>query len=38
MKSIISLMAAAAFGVASFVMPALAADKGLVGLAMPTKA
>ena len=37
MKSIISLMAAAAFGVASFVMPALAADKGLVGIAMPTK-
>ncbi|SEH68080.1 multiple monosaccharide-binding protein [Rhizobium tibeticum] len=37
MKSIISLMAAAAFGVASFVMPALAADKGTVGIAMPTK-
>ena len=37
MKSIISLMAAAAFGVASFVAPALAADKGLVGIAMPTK-
>jgi len=37
MKSIISLMAAAAFGVASFVMPALAQDKGLVGIAMPTK-
>jgi putative multiple sugar transport system substrate-binding protein len=37
MKSIISLMAAAAFGVASFVMPAMAADKGLVGIAMPTK-
>jgi len=36
-KSIISLMAAAAFGVASFVAPALAADKGLVGIAMPTK-
>ena len=38
MKSIISLMAAAAFGVASFVAPALAADKGTVGIAMPTKA
>ncbi|MDR6669037.1 multiple monosaccharide ABC transporter substrate-binding protein [Rhizobium sp. 1399] len=38
MKSIISLMAAAAFGVASFVMPAMAQDKGLVGIAMPTKA
>ncbi|MGO7041084.1 multiple monosaccharide ABC transporter substrate-binding protein [Rhizobium acaciae] len=37
MKSIISLMAAAAFGVASFVMPAIAQDKGLVGIAMPTK-
>ncbi|WP_439872175.1 multiple monosaccharide ABC transporter substrate-binding protein [Rhizobium leguminosarum] len=37
MKSIISLMAAAAFGVASFVAPALAADKGTVGIAMPTK-
>ncbi|MBB4232228.1 multiple monosaccharide ABC transporter substrate-binding protein [Rhizobium mongolense] len=37
MKSIISLMAAAAFGVASFVMPALAQDKGTVGIAMPTK-
>lgn len=37
MKSIISLMAAAAFGVASFVMPAVAADKGTVGIAMPTK-
>ncbi|MBB3655051.1 putative multiple sugar transport system substrate-binding protein [Rhizobium sp. BK650] len=38
MKSIISLMAAAAFGVASFVAPAMAADKGTVGIAMPTKA
>ncbi|ANM11745.1 MULTISPECIES: multiple monosaccharide ABC transporter substrate-binding protein [unclassified Rhizobium] len=38
MKSIISLMAAAAFGVASFVAPAIAADKGTVGIAMPTKA
>ncbi|TAV49963.1 sugar ABC transporter substrate-binding protein [Rhizobium leguminosarum] len=38
MKSIISLMAAAAFGVASFVAPALGADKGTVGIAMPTKA
>ena len=37
MKSIISLMAAAAFGVASFVMPAMAADKGTVSIAMPTK-
>ncbi|KRB50729.1 sugar ABC transporter substrate-binding protein [Rhizobium sp. Root708] len=37
MKTIISLMAAAAFGVASFVMPAMAADKGTVGIAMPTK-
>jgi putative multiple sugar transport system substrate-binding protein len=32
------LMAAAAFGVASFVAPAMAADKGTVGIAMPTKA
>src|SRR6478735_7237563 len=31
------MMAAAAFGVASFVAPALAADKGTVGIAMPTK-
>jgi putative multiple sugar transport system substrate-binding protein len=31
-------MAAAAFGVASFVAPAMAADKGTVGIAMPTKA
>ncbi|MBW9055238.1 multiple monosaccharide ABC transporter substrate-binding protein [Rhizobium mesosinicum] len=38
MKSIISLMAAAAFGVASFVVPAMAQDKGTVGIAMPTKA
>ncbi|MBX4955328.1 multiple monosaccharide ABC transporter substrate-binding protein [Rhizobium lentis] len=38
MKSIISLMAAAAFGVASFVAPAMAQDKGTVGIAMPTKA
>jgi putative multiple sugar transport system substrate-binding protein len=30
-------MAAAALGVASFVAPALAADKGTVGIAMPTK-
>ncbi|PKA41330.1 multiple monosaccharide ABC transporter substrate-binding protein [Rhizobium sullae] len=37
MKSIISLMAAAAFGIASFVMPAMAQDKGMVGIAMPTK-
>ncbi len=37
MKTIISLMAAAAFGVASFVVPAMAADKGAVGIAMPTK-
>jgi putative multiple sugar transport system substrate-binding protein len=37
MKSIISLMAAAALGVASFVAPALAADTGTVGIAMPTK-
>src|ERR1700761_8827383 len=37
MKSIISLMAAAALGVAAFVAPALAADKGNVGIAMPTK-
>ncbi|WP_337269060.1 multiple monosaccharide ABC transporter substrate-binding protein [Oryzifoliimicrobium ureilyticus] len=37
MKSIISLMAAAAFGVASMVVPAMAQDKGSVGIAMPTK-
>jgi len=36
-KSIISLMAAAALSVAAFVAPTLAADKGTVGIAMPTK-
>ncbi len=38
MKSIISLMAAAAFSVATLVAPAFAANKGTVGIAMPTKA
>jgi putative multiple sugar transport system substrate-binding protein len=38
MKSIISLMAAAAFSVATLVAPAFAADKGTVGISMPTKA
>ncbi len=37
MKSIISYMAAAAIGVASMLTPALAQDKGTVGVAMPTK-
>ena len=37
MKSIISYMAAAAIGVASMITPALAQDKGTVGVAMPTK-
>ncbi|MDX3927187.1 MAG: sugar ABC transporter substrate-binding protein [Shinella sp.] len=37
MKMITSLLAAAAIGVASLAMPALAQDKGLVGVAMPTK-
>ncbi|MDI7860758.1 sugar-binding protein [Rhizobiaceae bacterium n13] len=37
MKSMISLMAAAAISVASFAMPAFAQDKGTVGIAMPTK-
>ena len=37
MKSIISLLAATAIGIASFVAPALAQEKGTVGIAMPTK-
>ena len=37
MKSIISYMAAAAIGFASMMTPALAQDKGTVGVAMPTK-
>jgi putative multiple sugar transport system substrate-binding protein len=38
MKSIITLMASAAIGVAMLAAPALAGDKGTVGIAMPTKA
>jgi len=38
MKSIISLMTGVALGVATLVTPAFAADKGTVGIAMPTKA
>jgi putative multiple sugar transport system substrate-binding protein len=37
MRLITSLLAAAAIGVASFVMPAVAQDKGTVGISMPTK-
>jgi putative multiple sugar transport system substrate-binding protein len=37
MKSIVSLMAACAIGVASFAAPVFAQDKGTVGIAMPTK-
>ena len=37
MKTLLSLFAATAIGVASFVMPALAQDKGVVGISMPTK-
>ena len=37
MKTLLSLFAATAISVASFVMPTLAADKGVVGISMPTK-
>ncbi|CAN7398829.1 multiple monosaccharide ABC transporter substrate-binding protein [Pararhizobium sp. LjRoot238] len=37
MKLITSLLAAAALSVASFVVPAIAQDKGTVGISMPTK-
>jgi putative multiple sugar transport system substrate-binding protein len=37
MKSIVSLLAACAFGAATFAAPAWAQDKGTVGIAMPTK-
>jgi putative multiple sugar transport system substrate-binding protein len=37
MKSIVSLLAACAIGVASFAAPSFAQDKGTVGIAMPTK-
>ena len=37
MKLISSLLAAAALSVASFVVPAIAQDKGTVGISMPTK-
>ena len=37
MKLLTSLLAAAAMSVASFVAPALAQDKGVVGISMPTK-
>jgi putative multiple sugar transport system substrate-binding protein len=37
MKLITSLLAAAAISVAAFVAPAFAADKGVVGISMPTK-
>ncbi|WP_349435257.1 multiple monosaccharide ABC transporter substrate-binding protein [Pararhizobium sp. A13] len=37
MKLITSLLAAAALSVASFVVPAVAQDKGTVGISMPTK-
>jgi len=37
MKLITSLLAAAAMSVAAFVAPAFAADKGTVGISMPTK-
>ncbi|MDB5524630.1 MAG: sugar transporter substrate-binding protein [Rhizobium sp.] len=37
MKLITSLLAAAAISVATFVAPTFAADKGMVGISMPTK-
>jgi len=37
MKLVTSLLAAAALSVASFVVPAIAQDKGTVGISMPTK-
>ncbi|OBZ92481.1 sugar ABC transporter substrate-binding protein [Pararhizobium polonicum] len=37
MKLVTSLLAAAALSVASFVAPAMAQDKGTVGISMPTK-
>ena len=37
MKFISSLLAAAALSVAAFVAPAIAQDKGTVGISMPTK-
>ena len=37
MKLVTSLLAAAAISVASFIAPAFAADKGAVGISMPTK-
>jgi putative multiple sugar transport system substrate-binding protein len=37
MKLITSLLAAAAMSIASFVAPVFAADKGVVGISMPTK-
>lgn len=37
MKLITSLLAAAAMSIASFVAPAFAQDKGVVGISMPTK-
>ena len=37
MRLVTSLLAAAALSVASFVVPAIAQDKGTVGISMPTK-
>ena len=37
MKSVISMLAAASVAVAALAAPAIAADKGYVGIAMPTK-
>ncbi|MBB4124080.1 multiple monosaccharide ABC transporter substrate-binding protein [Martelella radicis] len=37
MKSVISMLAAASVAVAALAVPAIAADKGYVGIAMPTK-
>ena len=37
MKLVTSLLAAAAMSIASFVAPAFAQDKGVVGISMPTK-
>jgi putative multiple sugar transport system substrate-binding protein len=37
MKFFMTLLSAVALAIASFVMPALAQDKGTVGISMPTK-
>ena len=37
MRKLVSLLTALAFGAATFAVPALAQDKGTIGIAMPTK-